>query len=156
MPRSSNRLPSPDREHLEQMAAAGDRRVAMRARIILLADDGQPDAEIARNVRASRKTVWRWRTRFARSGIAGIERTKPRSGRKPTVRNEWAGKIIETTLSVRPQNAVRWTTRRLAAVLGISRGMVHRVWRDYGITPPQYSRPGPDAEPLSTVVLRTA
>lgn len=156
MTRFSNRLVSADRDRLEQMATSADRRIAVRATIILLADDGRPDADIAARARVSRKTVWRWRTRFAESGIAGIERTKPRSGRKPTVRNAWANKIIETTLSVRPQNAVRWSTRRLAEVLGVSRGLVHRVWRDFGITPPLYARSTQDTESMSPAILRTA
>jgi transposase len=156
MPRFSARLADTDRQVLEQMVASGDRFNTLRARIVLLADEGKTDAVIAYQMRVSRKTVWRWRTRFAKMGVAGIQRTKPRSGRKPTVRNAWAGKIIETTLSVRPQDGVRWTTRRLAEVLGISRGMVHRVWREYGITPPNYAHPSQDAEPISSQVLRTA
>lgn len=135
-----------DMERLEQLTVGADRPLALRARIVLLANQGQPDAQIAMLLRISRKTVWRWRTRFAESGFAAIERQKPRSGRKPTMRNEWAGRIIETTLSVQPHDGARWTTRRLAEALGISRGMVHRVWRDFGITPPKLARIHSDVE----------
>ena len=45
---------------------------AQRARIVLLAAEGVPNAEIARRVGVSRPTVVGWRQRYAETGIAGL------------------------------------------------------------------------------------
>ncbi|MFH0980735.1 MAG: helix-turn-helix domain-containing protein, partial [Planctomycetota bacterium] len=54
------------------------------------------------------------RTRFARQGLAGIEKDAPRGGRKPRTRQRVARKIIEMTTQQRPANATHWSTRTLA------------------------------------------
>jgi len=126
-----------ERARLEGFAASRDIGLSRRARIVLLASAGRSDAQIARTLGISRKTAWRWRTRFLQEGIAAIESERPRSGRKPTLRDKVARLIIETTLTVQPENASCWSTRRLAEVLGVSRGMVHRVWREHGVVPPR-------------------
>jgi transposase len=127
-----------ERTHLERLAASRTDQISRRARIVLLVNDGYSDAQIAARLGVSRKTVWRWRTRFATEGIAVIESEKPRTGRKPRLRDRVARMIIDTTLTVQPDDAPTWSTRRLAEHLGVSRGMVHRVWRIHGVVPPVF------------------
>ena len=45
--------------------------LAQRARIVLLAAEGVPNAEIARRVGVSRPTVIQWRNRYEGGGISG-------------------------------------------------------------------------------------
>lgn len=125
-----------DRARLQEMAAGTSRERARRAQIVLLALQGRSDAQIAAALGISRKTAWRWRIRFALHGFEGVERERPRTGRKPKVHDQVARRIIDTTLSVAPPGGNRWSTRRLAEFLGVSRAMVHRVWRKNGIAPP--------------------
>ena len=47
--------------------------LAKRARIVLLAADGKPNAEVARITGVARPTVLAWRTRYEQGGIAGLE-----------------------------------------------------------------------------------
>jgi transposase len=47
--------------------------LAKRARIVLLAAEGKPNAEIARMVGVSRPTVIGWRDRYAQGGIAALK-----------------------------------------------------------------------------------
>ena len=54
--------------------------MAQRARIVLLAADGESNTAIAEKVGVSRPTVIGWRERYAASGLAGLE-DEPRSGR---------------------------------------------------------------------------
>jgi transposase len=124
-----------EQSRLQQMAASANPVCARRARIVLLSREGRSDAEIAAALHVSRKTAWRWRSRFAELGFDGIMRERPRTGRKPKVHDQVASKIIDTTLSVKPPAGNRWSTRRLAEYLGVSRAMVHRVWRRNGICP---------------------
>jgi len=54
--------------------------LAARARIVLLAAEGLPNAEIARRTGTSRPTAVGWRARYEAGGIGGLE-DRPRSGR---------------------------------------------------------------------------
>lgn len=110
-------------------------RLAQRAQMILLAADGQQNKVIAAQVGADRRTVARWRNRFAAQRLAGIEKDAPRGGRKPTKRNQVARMIVERTTKTKPENATHWSTRSLAQELGVSASMVYRVWRASGLKP---------------------
>jgi hypothetical protein len=55
-------------------------REVIRARIVLLAADGHSDAEIARRLDCTDKTVGKWRRRFVQEGLVGLDE-RPRSGR---------------------------------------------------------------------------
>ena len=61
-------------------STAAAARTVLRARIVLAAAAGQPNAVIARDLRISVDTVRRWRSRFARQGLTGLT-DQPRSGR---------------------------------------------------------------------------
>jgi len=110
-------------------------RLMQRAKIVLLATEGRMNKDIAAELEINPNTVVRWRSRFARRGIAGIEKDAPRGGRKPHVRNHVAKRILEKTTQEQPANATHWSTRTLATELGISHVMVHRVWRAHGLKP---------------------
>ncbi len=110
-------------------------RLMQRAKIVLLAAEGKMNKEIAAALAITPNTVVRWRSRYAQQGIAGIEKDAPRGGRKPRARNRMAKRILEKTTQERPANATHWSTRTLAAELGVSRSMVHRVWRAHGLKP---------------------
>ena len=106
-----------------------------RARIILLAADGNANGAIAEELGVKPHTVGRWRTRFAELGLAGIAQDLPRAGRSRRVREGVQSEIIRKTTQETPSNATHWSTRSLAAELGINQSMVHRVWKANGLKP---------------------
>lgn len=110
-------------------------RLVQRARIVLLSAEGRENIDIADEVGTDRQTVGRWRTRFAKEGIDGIRKDRPRGGRAATKRRSLAQRIIHKTTREKPANATHWTTRTLAAELKIDHTMVHRVWKDAGLKP---------------------
>lgn len=110
-------------------------RLVRRAQIVLLAAEGQENIAIADELQVERTIVGRWRRRFVAQGLAGIEQDAPRGGRRPTIRNRVARKIIETTTQTRPPDATHWSTRRLARELKVSPAMVQRVWQANGLKP---------------------
>jgi len=130
-------LADAERERLERWARGRKTsvRLAERARMILLAAEGQQNKQIAAALGVGRVTVARWRNRFATQRLAGIEKDAPRGGRTPTKRRQVAAMIIERTTKTKPGNATHWSTRSLAKELGVSPSMVHRVWRDSGLKP---------------------
>lgn len=109
-----------------------DARSVRRARIVLLAADGVSNHEISRRLEIGRNQVITWRNRFAKGGLAAIESDLPRSGRKPTID---AAQIVRVTTQTTPEGATHWSTRKLAAKLGISDTTVLKVWRAHGLKP---------------------
>jgi transposase len=110
-------------------------RLVLRAKIVLLAAEGVESQRIAAELGTSRPTVRLWRGRFFESRIAGIEKDATRPGRPRTDRPELEKKILEKTTQTTPENATHWSTRTLAAELGIDHVLVHRVWTAHGLQP---------------------
>ena len=110
--------------------------LAKRARMVLLAADGMPNAEIARAVGVSRPTVIGWRERYQRGGVRALE-DEPRSGRPPQIDE---ADVVVATLADGGKPPARlgithWSARFLAAELGISFASVARIWRKWKIAP---------------------
>ena len=107
--------------------------LASRARLVLLAAEGVANQNIAVQVGMSRPTVNRWRARYARSGMAGLADLK-RPGRPRTVDQS---KIITETLTPPPRSlgVTHWSSRLLAARVGVDHSTVADAWRDYGVKP---------------------
>ena len=107
--------------------------LAQRARIVLLAADGFSNTAIAERVGVARQTVLSWRDRYERSGLAGLE-DEPRSGRPRHIDHR---EIVAATLRPPPKKlgVTHWSSRLLAAKLGIGNATVARAWRDYGVQP---------------------
>ena len=112
-------------------------RMARRARIILLAADGRTNAEIGEALGVGRIQVGRWRDRYAETGLDGIARDLPRGGRKPTTD---VREIVRLTTQTTPANATHWSTRSLAAAIGVSATTIRRVWQANGLKPHRLER----------------
>jgi transposase len=107
-------------------------RLSQRARIVLLAATGMQNKDIAEQLGVGRVQVSRWRERYALLRLAGIERDLPR-GAPPTKMD--AARLIELTTQSTPEAATHWSTRKMAAELGVSAASVSRHWRAHGLKP---------------------
>lgn len=107
-------------------------RLAQRARIALLAAQGMQNKDIAEEVGVGRIQVARWRGRFAKSRMAGIEQDLPR-GAPP--RKVDVNKLVALTTQTLPDAATHWSTRKMGAVLGVSASTVMRHWQAHGLKP---------------------
>jgi transposase len=107
-------------------------RLARRAQIVLLAATGNHNDVIARKLEIGRVQVGRWRARYAEGGLAAIERDLPRGGRP---RQTDAAELVRLTTRTLPEAASHWSTRTLAAKVGVSDTTVLRVWRRHGLKP---------------------
>jgi len=112
-------------------------RLARRAGMILLAAEGFENKVIGEMIGAGRVQVATWRKRYAAGGVQAIEQDLPRGGRKRTVN---AAEIVRLTTQTQPEAATQWSTRRLAAVAGVSDTAVQRVWRAHGLKPHRIKR----------------
>jgi transposase len=110
--------------------------LAMRARIVLLAAEGHTNTPIAANVGCSRQAVVRWRGRYARHGLSGLD-DQPRSGRPRIINEARRAEIVAVTLAGPPADLAitHWSTRTLAGHLKVSRMTVARIWADHDLAP---------------------
>jgi transposase len=110
-------------------------RLAERARILLLAAEGNQDLDIAATLNITPKKVSRWRKRFLAKGLVGLEKDAPRPGRTPAIGSEAVAEVVRLTTQEKPANATHWSTRSMAAAVGISDSSVLRIWHAHGLKP---------------------
>lgn len=110
-------------------------RLIERSRIVLLAATGKQNKEIAVELSMTPEKAARWRKRYLQQGLAGLEKDAPRSGRKPQISAKRVRELIrKTTLETAP-NATHWSTRSMAAAMGISAASVRRIWHAHDLKP---------------------
>ena len=111
---------------------------AQRARVVLLAAAGKQDVEIALEVGISNQKAARWRKRFLKMGLAGLEKDAPRPGRRPTITPSKVQEVVRKTTQEKPANATQWSTRTMAEAAGLSEKSVRRIWHKHGLKPHLY------------------
>jgi transposase len=109
--------------------------VALRARIVLLAGEGESNSAIARTLAVSRPTVILWRSRFAEGGPQALTETKPGRGRKPTISAARIKAIVQATTQTKPPGQTHWSCRSMAKAQGVSPATVQRIWDAHGLRP---------------------
>jgi transposase len=129
-------LSEPERLQLEAWTRrrTSAQALAQRSRIVLLAADGLKNTEIAERVGVSRNTAATWRSRFAEHRLDGLT-DEPRPGRPRTISDEQVDAVITKTLESTPKNATQWSTRSMAAEVGLTQTAVSRIWRAFGLRP---------------------
>ena len=109
-------------------------RRGQRARVILMAAEGIPNAVIAAQLNCTRTTVLTWRARFEQAGLAGLEEAEGR-GRPAVISRATADRIVAATLRRPPHGVTHWSARLLAQRFGASHTTVQRIWKEHGLRP---------------------
>jgi transposase len=110
-----------------------------RARLILLLDEGASYNTIKQQLQTTAPTISRWKVRFLRSGIDGLDTRHP--GQSATVLTPaLRAKILSATRRKPQDGSTHWSCRKLAAVLGVSKDAVHRTWKEAGLKPHRLQR----------------
>lgn len=99
-------------EGLARSQTAPHRQV-VRARVLLMAADGQANTRIAEEMGVTPVTVRTWRKRFTEDGLAGLGKVREGRGRRPTITDEQVAQIArltteDTHLGTRIGRAARW------------------------------------------------
>jgi transposase len=108
--------------------------LAVRSRIVLAAAEGLGNTAIAARLGVALSSARKWRSRFLAERLDGLV-DEPRPGRPRTVTDEQVAAVITRTLESTPVNATHWSTRSLAAEVGLSQSAVSRIWRAFGLQP---------------------
>jgi transposase len=109
-------LSQEERSQLKRLTTQGTEKVrkVKRAKILLQADEGKKDKEIAERVEVSVGTVERIRKRYAQEGLEGAVNEKPRSGRPIGISAQTRAKITALACTKAPEGRSKWTLRLLA------------------------------------------
>jgi transposase len=97
---------------LTKRGRPGARKIK-RANILLLADMGKPDAEIATLLHTSIPTVMRTRHQFVAGGLDFALNEHSRSGRIPKINDKIEAVLTTLAQSVPPAGHKRWTLHLL-------------------------------------------
>lgn len=108
--------------------------LARRAKIVLLAADGQSNQEIAQEVGLCRASVGLWRNRYVKQGLMGLY-DELRPGGPRSIGDEKIQLLINKTLKSKPKGSTHWTVRSVAKETKLSKSTVQRVWSAFGIRP---------------------
>jgi len=110
-------------------------RLVQRAKIVLLADQGVENTEIAERVNVSMGLVGRWRQRYAESRFTGIEKDRTRPPGKAKTSPVIVQAILDKTMQETPPAQTHWSQHSMAEAVGVSPSTVGRVWRAHGLKP---------------------
>ncbi|MCA1701520.1 MAG: IS630 family transposase [Actinobacteria bacterium] len=108
--------------------------LAQRSRIVLAAADGVKNTEIAQRLGVGRPMVTKWRNRFSEHRLDGLL-DEPRPGQPRTISDAQVEEVITKTLESTPKDATHWSTRSMAAEVGLTQSAVHRIWKAFGLQP---------------------
>jgi len=130
---------------LRDITAAADTpfRRRLKAAILLFAEEGLSNREIAKKLRTTRTTVSRCRKSFLAFGLQALFRRAPRGPNHWKVSPNLRRRVIETTLRERERRMKRtkngsqfkFSTRSLARRFGVSHMTIARIWHDSGLDP---------------------
>lgn len=125
------------RSALEQCARTrtGPARLVERARIVLRAASGLDNQQIAEQLHITPEKVARWRNRYLDGGLAALEKDAPRPGGPRTITDQQVRQVVSKTTQDKPANATHWSTRTMAAAMGLSEASVRRIWKAHGLKP---------------------
>lgn len=110
-------LTQDEREQLLQLLGKGKHsaRKLTRARILLKADEGLTDEQIATALHVGSATVGRTRQRFVEEGLDLALKERPRPGQHRKLDGKQEAHLIAVACSQAPEGHTRWTLRLLAA-----------------------------------------
>ena len=105
-----------ERRHLKEIASRGETsaRKVKRALVLLKADEGLLDRDIANGLLISTSTVGRVRTRFVKEGLDSALSERPRPGQKRKLDGRQQAHLIAVACSDAPDGHAGWTLQLLA------------------------------------------
>ncbi len=125
-----------EREVLERWARRPKtaQALAQRARIVLACGTGATNRVVATRFGVTAQMVGKWRARFVGRRLDGLL-DEPRPGTPRRVGDDAVERVLTRTLETMPRDATHWSTRAMAAKIGLSQSTVSRIWRAFALQP---------------------
>jgi transposase len=111
-------------------------RKVVQAKALLMAADGLANEQIARRCEVDSDTVRRWRARFTQTGPEGVGVIAKGRGRRSSLPAGMVAEVLRLTQHELPADgSTHWSTRSMAARVGIGKDAVARIWADHDLKP---------------------
>ena len=112
-------LTEAERSELKELVAKGSKlaRKMKKAQVLLAADGGASDEEVARLGVVGTSTVYRVKKRFVEEGVAAALNDRPRPGAERKLSGKEEALLMATACSKPPLGRCRWTLELLAGEL---------------------------------------
>src|SRR6058998_589745 len=135
-PSSPLTLTDEERHALERWARRPTtaQALAQRARLVLACAAGKTNRRVAHELRVTKQTVGKWRSRFLAQRADGLL-DEPRPGAPRTIADAQVEQVVALTLETMPRDATHGSTRAMAARCGLSQSTVSRICRAFGLQP---------------------
>jgi transposase len=135
-PKQALTLSDEERETLQRWSRRpkSPHSLAQRSRIVLECARGADSVTVAAKLDVHPATVGKWRRRFLERRLDGLV-DEPRPGAPRTIDDDDVERVIVRTLEDKPADATHWSTRDLAAKVGMSASSVGRIWAAFGLKP---------------------
>lgn len=138
-------------------AAKQEMRIVQRARIVLLYEEGHTWEHITSATGISGNNGRKWIARFRTERLEGL-RDLPRCGKPPTISAETKTKIVAAACEKPDDGSTKWSQRRLAAKLGVSKTTVQKVLAETAVKPHKTEywcgkSPDPEFEEKMTAIV---
>ena len=112
-----------------------EHRLVERARIILLANEGHTNQQIAHALKTRTARISKWRQRFGASRLAGLS-DGARSGKPAKYDQDTENRVLGLLDERPPKGHAQWNRRLLAEALpDVSKDHVWRILRKHNIWP---------------------
>lgn len=121
---------------LKMWAGSGktEQRMALRARVILLAANGLKLKDIAVETGLNWQSCLKWRKRFLANGLEGLL-DKAGRGRPLSISPEERVSVVALACTTPPDGSTRWSVRKLAEATGHSKSAVQKILAAGAIKP---------------------
>ena len=121
---------------LSRTLPSGD---VFKARLILALADKQSYSSISQSLRTSAPTISRWKRRFQKQGLEGLEPrhkgSKPRAATAPV-----QAKVLKRVQKDPKDGSTHWSCRKMARELGVSKSTIQRIWAAARVQPHRLER----------------
>src|SRR5712691_8259609 len=134
-------LSQDERDELTALLSGGKHaaRKLMRPQILLAADAGASDEDIAISVAVGGSTVYRTERRFVEGNLQAALSEEPRPGAERKLSGKEEALLVATACSNSPEGRARWTLELLAGAMVTLTEIAARL---EAMAEPQQSRPG--------------
>ena len=108
--------------------------VAQRMRIILRLADGATYREVMESLSTTAPTISLWKKRYQAEGVVGLGTIRP--GQPPQkLTAALRAKILAKTQQPPPDGSTHWSLRKMAAVIGVGKELIRKVWKEADLKP---------------------
>lgn len=121
---------------LRMWAGSGktEQRMALRAKVILLAAEGLGLREIEEQTGLNWQSCLKWRKRFLARGLEGLQDQAGR-GRPQSITPEERGIVLALACTTPADGSSRWSVRKLAEATGHSKSAIQKILAEGAIKP---------------------